>query len=104
MKIGYYAVFDYTEEETYGISIYFPDIPECISCSKSEKEGFFMAKDVLELITTTMKVYELPKVTPLESIKLNDNEKAFFISFNTEDIDLSTFIFYDDDGNVITMK
>ncbi|WP_052356607.1 type II toxin-antitoxin system HicB family antitoxin [Faecalimicrobium dakarense] len=100
MKIGYYAVFNYEEydkhEKEYGIAIEFPDIPECISCARSEKEGLFMAKEVLELVTVNMKVYELPKMSELSDISLKEQEKAFYISYNTEDIDLSEFTFYDD--------
>ncbi|BAK98065.1 hypothetical protein OBV_08670 [Oscillibacter valericigenes Sjm18-20] len=55
MQIGYYAVFNYdeydTKEEKYGISILFPDVPECNSCARSEAEGFVMAKEMLELVT-----------------------------------------------------
>ncbi|SHK54354.1 type II toxin-antitoxin system HicB family antitoxin [Paramaledivibacter caminithermalis] len=108
MKIGYYAIFDYNEydekEEAYGISISFPDIPECISCARSEEEGLLMAQEALKLNTLTMQVYELPKMTPLKDINLKDNEKAFYISYNTEDIDLSEFTFYDDEGNVISLQ
>lgn len=99
MKIGYYAVFDYNEydkkEESYGIAISFPDIPSCLSSARSEKEGILMAQEALKLTTVNMLVYELPKMTRLEDISLKDNEKAFFISYNTEDIVLSEFTFYD---------
>lgn len=98
MKIGYYAIFNYEEydrnEEQYGIGIEFPDIPECISCARTEQEALFMAKEVLEFITANMKVHELPKMSELSDIKLKYNEKAFYISYNTEDIDLSTFTYY----------
>lgn len=53
-----------------------------------------MAKEVLEFITANMKVHELPKMSELSEIKLKYNEKAFYISYNTEDIDLSTFTYY----------
>lgn len=100
MKIGYYAIFNYEEydvnEKEYGIAITFPDIPECISCARAEKEGFFMAQDVLELVTVNIKVHELPKMSELSEITLKDNEKAFYISYNTEDIDLSKFTFYEE--------
>lgn len=99
MKIGYYAIFNYDDydinEEKYGIAIEFPDILECISCARSEEESFLMAKEVLEFITSQMKVYELPKMSDLSEITLKDNEKAFYITYNTEDIDQSEFTFYD---------
>ncbi|MCR2042688.1 type II toxin-antitoxin system HicB family antitoxin [Anaerosalibacter massiliensis] len=96
MKIGYYAIFNYDEYDEYGISISFPDLPECISCAKTYDEGILMATEALELATFEKKVHEMPKVTPLEDINLSDKEKAVFISYNTEDLDLSTFIFYDE--------
>lgn len=99
MKIGYYAVFNYDEydptEEKWGISILFPDIPECNSCARCEKEGFAMAKDVLQLVTAYLYVHELPKASPLEKIVLSKNEKAFFISYNTEELNMEQFIVYD---------
>ncbi len=104
MQIGFYAIFDYTEYDTYGISIYFPDFPQCISCSKTEEEGFVMAKEALELETITMQVYKLPKASNLNDLKLKKHEKAFFISYNTEDLDLTKFTFYDDSGNTLPIE
>lgn len=99
MQIGYYAIFNYEEydpkEEKYGISIFFPDVPECISCARSEEEGFIMAKDVLELVTAFYKVHELPKVSTLEEITLVENEKPFFIAYNTEELDVSKFTVFE---------
>lgn len=95
MQIGYYAVFNYDEydpsEERYGISIFFPDVPECYSCARSEAEGLLMAKEVLELVTAFYKVHELPKASTLSDIILAENEKAFFIVYNTEELDMSQF-------------
>ena len=96
MKVGYYAIFNYEEyhQIEYGISILFPDIPEIASCARTRDEALIMAKEALELATCVMKVHEMPKVTPLEEIKLGDKEEAVFISYNTEEFDLSTIIFY----------
>jgi len=95
MQIGYYAVFNYDEydskEEKYGISILFPDVPECNSCARSEGEGLIMAKEVLELVTAFYKVHELPKVSTLEEVALAENEKMYFISYFTEELDMSKF-------------
>ena len=99
MQIGYYAVLNYDEydpkEEKYGISILFPDVPECISCARSEAEGFVMAKEVLELVTAFYKVHELPKASALSEIVIAENEKAFFITYNTEDLDMSQFTVFE---------
>ncbi|WDV47447.1 hypothetical protein PV797_07150 [Clostridiaceae bacterium M8S5] len=99
MRIGYYAILNYDDEydkkeQKYGISIYFHDIPECISCARSEEEGIKMAEEVLKLCTIDMQVYKLPKVTALDDLQLKDNEKAYFITYNTEDLDMSKFAFY----------
>lgn len=47
-----------------------------------------MATEVLELTTVEMYIHELPKATRLEDIVLKDKEKAVFICYNTEDINL----------------
>lgn len=60
-----------------------------------QEERVLMAKEALEFITSQMKVYELLKMSNLSEITLKDNEKAFYITYNTEDIDQSEFIFYD---------
>ncbi len=99
MQIGYYAVFNYDEydpkEERYGISILFPDVPECNSCARSEGEGLVMAKEVLELVTAFYKVHELPKASALEEIDLSENEKTFFISYFTEELDMNQFTIFE---------
>lgn len=105
MQIGYYAIFNYDEydpsEERYGISILFPDVPECCSCARSETEGLLMAKEVLELVTAFYKVHELPKASTLSEIVLAENEKAFFISYNTEDLDMSHFTIFENSPEAI---
>lgn len=97
MKIGYYAIFNYDEKlkgnpVEYSISISFPDVPLAISCARTYNEGVFMAKEVLEFITAKLHVYELPKMSTLEDITLKTNEEAVYISYNSEDVDLSTFL------------
>ena len=105
MQIGYYAILNYDEydpsEERYGISILFPDVPECCSCARSETEGLLMAKEVLELVTAFYKVHELPKASTLSEIALAENEKAFFISYNTEDLDMSHFTIFENSPEAI---
>lgn len=103
MRISYYAIFNYDEydkcEEKYGISITFPDIPEANTCARSDKEGLDMALEVLQLVLVNndgkpIAENNLPNHTPLEQIKLEENEKAFLIEYDTKDIDISKFQFY----------
>ena len=46
-KITYLAVFE-TDEEP-GISIYFPDVPGCVSCGENFDDALQMAKEALAL-------------------------------------------------------
>lgn len=98
MLVAYYAVFNYDEYDVnnkkHGISILFPDIPEANTCAKSDSEGLEMALDVLQLSLIDKDLNNLPKPTPLNKIKLNKNEKAVLIKYNTDDIDLSKFKIY----------
>lgn len=93
MQIGFYAIFDYTEYDTYGISIYFPDLPQCISCSKTEEEGFVMAKEALELETIT-NVAIIPadlKINEIEGIRSEGRKKEYSYIFSTMDMDLEHY-------------
>ena len=47
----YPAVF--TSEPTGGISVAFPDIPECVTCGDTEADALFSAQDALELCMLT---------------------------------------------------
>lgn len=104
MEISYYAIFNYQEyddkEEKYGIAITFPDVPGANSCARNEKEAMAMALDVLQLLLigddghwSTQE--ELPKPTPLEEIRLGPCEKAVLIQFDTDQVDLSNFKFFE---------
>jgi predicted RNase H-like HicB family nuclease len=46
-KITYLAVFE--TGETPGISVYFPDVPGCVSCGDNFDHALHMAKDALAL-------------------------------------------------------
>ena len=46
-KLTYLAVFE--TDEAPGISVYFPDIPGCVSCGNNFDHAFHMAKDALSL-------------------------------------------------------
>lgn len=111
MLISYYAVFNYNEydkcEKMNGISIYFPDIPLAISCARNTTHAMEMAQECLQLAILKDNgmwpaANELPPVTPLEEINLEDHEKAFLISFDTEKIDFSDWKFYDENNNSMT--
>lgn len=98
MHIAYYAVFNYDEQDKieYGISIAFPDVPVANSCARNDAEGLEMALEVLQLALVDDHLNwphpdSLPAPTPLEKIKLQKNEKAFLISFDTEDVDMNQF-------------
>ena len=105
MKIAYYAILNYDEydkaEQTYGISITFPDVPAAISCARNEKEAVEMALEALQLTLirkdgTWPSEGELPTATQWENIALQKNETAVMIQFDTEQVDLSQFQFFDE--------
>lgn len=105
VKIGYYAIFGDSEWESsqgkYGISIRFPDIPEAVTCARDDQEGYSMALDVLQLSLlrddgSWPNEKTLPVPTPLENMELGQHEKAVWISFETQDVDMSKFQFFHD--------
>lgn len=57
IRLKYIAIFDVASD---GISITFPDIPECLSCAYSKRQSKKMAKDALELALHEVKLSELP--------------------------------------------
>lgn len=100
MIIKYYAIFDYSEyddqEEKYGISITFPDIPEANTDARSYEEGVDMATDVLQLCLIDdngnwIPASNLPPASSLDSIIVNENQKAVLISFDTDKVDMKKF-------------
>ena len=46
-KLTYLAVFE--TDETPGISVYFPDVPGCVSCGNTFDHALHMAKEALSL-------------------------------------------------------
>ena len=58
------------EEDGYSVS--FPDIDGAFTCGETFEEALFMAKDCLELNLDT--VDEIPYVSDIDKIKLNENE------------------------------
>lgn len=57
ITLKYPAFFDVKSD---GISISFPDIPECLSCAFNKKQAYKMAKDALKLALHGFKLDELP--------------------------------------------
>lgn len=55
--IRYSAFFEINID---GISISFPDIPECLSCAFNKRQSLNMAKDALKLALHGVRIDELP--------------------------------------------
>ena len=61
--IKYPALFEINND---GISITFPDIPECLSCAFNKREAMRMAKDALRLALHNVRIEQLPpKIFPI---------------------------------------
>ena len=100
MRVSYYAVFNYDEydknEEKYGISITFPDIPEANTCARNYAEGVDMALEVLQLCLIDSEIESYPTPSSIENIRLGKNEKAVLIQYDTDKIDISKFKFFNE--------
>ena len=100
MRVSYYAVFNYDEydknEEKYGISITFPDIPEANTCARNYAEGANMALDILQLCLIDREVESYSTPSSIENIRLGKNEKAILIQYDTDKIDISRFKFFNE--------
>lgn len=57
ITLKYPALFEVNSD---GISISFPDIPECLSCAFSKKQAYKMAKESLALALHSVKIQDLP--------------------------------------------
>lgn len=57
ITLKYPAFFEVNSD---GISISFPDIPECLSCAFSKNQAYKMAKEALVLALHGVKIHELP--------------------------------------------
>lgn len=73
------AVFNYAED---GINISFPDLPGCLSYADTTEEAIKNAEEVLGLVLYDMETEneKIPKPTPLENIKCNENERGVIIN------------------------
>ena len=77
-KYSYIAVVSFDDD---GISIDFPDLHGCFTCSETEAEIFQMAKEVLGLHLWSMEQdgEPIPEPSNIKNIKLEENETAMLI-------------------------
>lgn len=76
-KIIFNAVFSYDDD---GISIYYPELPGCISCGFSQDEALQMAREALILYLEDMDVNEIPIASDINTIGIDEkNQKVFTI-------------------------
>lgn len=73
------AIFNYAED---GINISFPDLPGCLSYADTTEEAIKNAEEVLGLVLYDMETEneKIPKPTPLENVKCNEDERGVIIS------------------------
>jgi predicted RNase H-like HicB family nuclease len=71
----YNAIFTYDED---GISVYFPDLPGCITCGYSTDEAIQMAKEALELYLDDIKIEDLPKCSEINQIQITGSNQKIF--------------------------
>ncbi len=81
----YPAIFDYAED---GISVSFPDLPNCITCGDNDEEAFHMAKDVLEgYLYLAEKDNELiPEPSSFQNLRTKQNQRLVLIEVNMKRI------------------
>ena len=75
---SFLAIFTYDED---GISIEFPDLPGCFSCSDTEEGAINMAKEALALHLYGMETDndEIPNPSLLSEISLSKNQVPILI-------------------------
>ena len=77
MEFFYYAVFDYADD---GINIFFPDVPEALSCADDDAEAEVMAEEVLGLCLHGRNIQELPVPSLPEHLNIASNQKLVKIN------------------------
>ena len=72
------AIFDYADD---GISISFPDLPECFSCSETTEEALKDAEEVLGLCLYNREDNNepIPEPAPLDKVHCELNQKIVLI-------------------------
>ena len=75
----YPAIFNYEDEK--GISITFPDLPNCVTEGKDEIDALKSARECLGIVLLGMEEdnEKIPVPTALKNIKTKKNEKAILI-------------------------
>ena len=79
-KKKYPAFLEFADD---GISISFPDFPECYSCAFNYDEAFKMAYEALELTLHGMDVSNVPEPTVVKN-NLNASKKTIYINIKME--------------------
>ena len=83
----YTAVFypDPSENNKNLLSVYFPDLPGCVTCGDNLHDALEMAKDVLCLCLYDMEEddRDIPDATPPQDIKAKDGGFTTLISVDT---------------------
>ncbi|MGN0193860.1 MAG: type II toxin-antitoxin system HicB family antitoxin [Pseudoramibacter sp.] len=83
-KYLYPAVFT-TEPDGSGISVNFPDIPQCYTGGRDMNDALDMAEDVLNMTLLDMEENgdSIPKPSNLKSIPLDENSAASLVRADT---------------------
>lgn len=81
MKFSFYAIFEFDDD---GIDIWFPDLPQCLSCAFDEEQAIMMATEVLELGLHGTKLEDVPSPTNDNDIRLESNQKKVRIDVELE--------------------
>lgn len=85
MKLVYPAIFIPSEEGGYTIE--FPDLPGCVTGGDDIVEAIFMAVDAASgwVLTEIEDGNKVPKATPIENIKVDNNQFVNFIALDMDD-------------------
>ena len=77
-KITYYAIF---EPYDNGFSVYFPDLPSCISCGNDFEHAQNMAKEALNLHIYGMEKdnEEIPQSNKFEDLTIDEGTQTGYI-------------------------
>ena len=81
IRLKYPAIFEVNGD---GISIVFPDIPECLSCAFSKKQAYKMAKEALELALHGVNIEEIP----IKRYKKMGRQKNMFVRIVVIDMEI----------------
>lgn len=78
-KYVYPAIFHYAND---GISIEFPDLPGCLSCTDTDEEALYMAEDALGLWMVDLEEdnEEIPEPSKLKDIEVGKDQKTVLVS------------------------